>query len=301
MAIKRKTAPKPPRRVPLKRPGSDAKKNVRRVEKPKRSANFSWPRPVNLPLRGTGRAIFSVILPAFFLILFAAVSVGLLYGYRSMTTAEYFSLKTIEIQGNSRLNFREVLEIAQLNDGGANTLAFSISAIEEALARNPWIKDVSVRRVLPDTLIIGIREKEPAFWVLREGRLYYADEKGSLIAPVTPGKFASLPALEVEPGAEEATRGLPDLVRSLRDSRLPLDMASISWVRLSAARGVEIFVEDMHLKISIGLEEWLDNVARLGRVVEDLRRRGELGQVREIKAQGPSVWVEKRADMLVSG
>jgi cell division protein FtsQ len=66
-------------------------------------------------------------------------------------------------------------------------------------------------------------------------------------------------------------------------------------VRLSAARAVEFYVDDRRLKISIGLEEWLSNLNRLGKVLADLRRRGEMAEIREIRAQGANVWVGKSA------
>jgi cell division protein FtsQ len=156
------------------------------------------------------------------------------------------------------------------------------------------VENVSVKRVLPDTLIIGVSEKTPAFWTLSGGILHYADVRGRLIAPLIPGSFAPLPTLEVELGAEDIVAILPDLVKSLQESRVPLDMNSISMMRLSSARGVELYVNDAHLKIFIDLEEWASNLRRLGRTLSDLERRTELRGVQAIKAQGVNVWVERR-------
>lgn len=178
---------------------------------------------------------------------------------------------------------------------GGNTLALSIDDVEKALAQHPWVEEVSVKRVLPGTLIINLREKTPAFWVLHEGTLHYADMRGRFIAPVAPGKFASLPTLEVEPGAEEDTAVLPDLVRSLGEAKVLRGLGAVTLVRLSAARGLEVSVEGARLKIHIGLEQWLSNLRHLSLVLNDLHRRKELPAVQEIRAQGANVWVEKRA------
>lgn len=288
MAVKNTHPARSGRRVSLTRPSSKgAPKRNTRKETPRER------RPVNVPWRRIGNFFSVVGILSVLLFFVGTVSFGLMYTYRLVTTGEYFALKTLEIQGNSRLTSREILESADLTRGG-NTLFLSIDAVEDALSRHPWVEQVSVKRVLPGTLVIGIREKSPAFWVLHEGALQYADAWGRLIAPVHAGKFASLPALEVEAGAEDAAAALPDLVKSLQESRLPLNMAAISLVRLSAARGVEVFVEDSRLKISIGLEEWLPNLHRLGLTLADLIRRGELQDVHEIKAQGANVWVERR-------
>ncbi|MDR2076923.1 MAG: FtsQ-type POTRA domain-containing protein [Desulfovibrio sp.] len=267
---------------------------ARKVVRPRPS------RSLRLPWRGIRRSLLlaaSLSLGAIFLL---ALSVGLIYGYRTLTRGAYFSLKNIEIQGVSRLTSKEVLDIIGLSEGG-NSLALSIDALEGALLRSPWVQSASVKRILPDTLIVAVQEKDPAFWKLEGGVLMYADALGRSIAPVRTGKFTSLPALEVEPGAEGFARALPDLVRSLRGPGAPLDMASVSLVRLSAARGVEVFVEDTRLQITIGLEDWLNNLRRLGRTLVDLRSRDELPLVRAIRAEGTSVWVEKKKTRSLSG
>lgn len=262
-------------------------KNSRTVTKTPRAT-----REINIPWRRIGGFFSSAGIICFLVLFVAAVSYTLIYSYASATTSSYFTLKVVEIQGNSRITSKEILEIAQLADG-ANSLNVSLRNIEEAMSQSPWVKDVSVKRVLPDKLQIGITEKEPVFWRLRDEVLFYADAQGNVIAPVKPGKFASLPSLEVDEGAEQATSALPDLVTSLQESRLPLRMTSVSWVRLSAARVVEVYMKDSHLKLTIGLEDWLPNLKRLSKTLSDLGSKGELSQVREIKAQGSNVWVVK--------
>ena len=284
MALKKQSSARTGRRVSLVRPDGKgvAAKNSRREIRPsvaRRERHFS------MPWSGIGRWLATGAITSSLFILLVAVSVGLLYGYRWLTTSTYFGVSTIEIHGNSRLDSREILKTADLVEG-ANILALSIDAIEDSLSTSPWVEEVSVKRVLPGTLVIGVKEKVPAFWLLHEGKLYYADALGKIIAPVVAGKFASLPTLEVEPGAEDATAALPDLLKSLQESHLPLNLTAVSWVRLSPARGVEVYVDDKRLKISIGLEEWLPNLNRLGKTLADLGRRGEMPDKASANAAG---------------
>jgi Cell division septal protein len=281
------------RRISLTRSGSSGAKNLRK-EAPVFRKTERRPIPFGLWFSRAGRALATLFLFATLLMLVAGMSFGLLYGYRYFTTTQYFSLKTVQINGNTRLSSEEILEILQINDS-SNTLNLSIKTVEEKFSRNPWVRRASITRVMPDTLVISIEERVPAFWVLNGGQLHYADAQGAGIAPVEAGQFSSLPTLEIEKGAEEARHALPDLVQSLRESQIPLDMSSISWVRLSAARGVELYVEGSSLIITIGLEDWLSNLGRLGQTVADLKARGEISSVRSIRAQGHNVWVEKSA------
>lgn len=296
MAVKRqKATPRTGRRVPLARKGGStppARNSKKLPQLPKKKIKVPW--------HGIMQSFSVIIIGIICFFIFAAVSVSLVYGYRYTTTSPYFSLKSIEIQGNARMTSREILEISGLTQG-VNTLALSISEVEGLIAASPWVEEVSVKRVLPDRLIVGIKERTPAFWVLSEGTMYYADIQGELIAPVAAEHFTSLPALEVEKGAEDVAGGLADLVASLKEAELPLDLQTISYVRLSASRGLEIYVGASRLKILVGLEEWLPNLERLGMTLSDLQRRGELDSVKEIKAQGSNVWVEKAAASAANG
>jgi len=221
------------------------------------------------------------------------ISVGLLYGYRYLTNSPYFALKNLEISGNLRLTSREVLDIIGIRKG-MNSLLVSIDDVERKIAANPWVEEASVKRSLPDGLSIRLTEKEPRFWVRYGDTLYYADARGNRIVPVSAGKFASFPSLKVEAGAEDMTARLPELLTSLAASRLALDVAALTEVRLSPGRGVEVVLESSKLVLSIGQEEWGENLRRLAATLADVTRRGEMKNVREVRVHGSRVWVIKK-------
>lgn len=224
------------------------------------------------------------------------ISVALLFGYRYATNSSYFGIKNLEVTGNFRLTSREVLDMVGLHEGD-NALLVSIDAIERGIAASPWIKSVSVRRELPDGFVIRLVEREPRFWVRRNGVLYYADAMGHEIVAVSPGQFASLPTLEVEPGAEDLTARLPELLASFAGAKLAVDVTGVSGVRLSPGRGVEVFLEGEGVTLSIGQEEWSENLARLAATLADLVRRGEMRGIREVRVHGAGVWVIKKGSV----
>ena len=150
---------------------------------------------------------------------------------------------------------------------------------------------VAVKRRLPDAFEIRIRERIPAFWMLRDGVLHYADNRGNIIAPVEPGNFLSLPTLEILQGGEELLPQLDNLARAFQSASLPVDMAGVSLFRVSAAKGFEVFIENRNLVLCIAAEDWDINLRRLGVVLSDLARRGELKTAREVWAADGNVWV----------
>lgn len=52
--------------------------------------------------------------------------------------------------------------------------------------------------------------------MLKDGVLYYADNRGQIIAPVNVGNFLSLPTLEILPGGEELLPQMDELSRAFR-------------------------------------------------------------------------------------
>lgn len=225
------------------------------------------------------------------------LSVGLLYGYRYVTSSPYFALKSLEVAGNFRLPSREVLDMAGLHEG-KNALLVSLSTVERKIAADPWVESVSVKRRLPDGVTIRLREKKPLFWVRHNGVFYYADTVGRPIVAVTPDSFASFPVLEVEAGAEEMTERLPELLASLSRTGLGVNVAAVSRVRLSPGRGVEVFLENDRLVLSIGQEEWAENLGRLAATLADVVRRGEMRDIREVRVHGAGVWVIKKGPVV---
>ena len=235
-------------------------------------------------------------------VLLAAVGAGLLAGlalgslhlYRYATNSSFFSTKTVNIAGNVRLQRDTVLRLAGIHMGD-NSLAISIAGMEKAISQSPWVEAVSVKRVLPDRFDIRLQERSPWFWVRHDGLLHYADAQGAPIAPVESDNFISLPALEILAGAEELLPHMKKYVAGLKGTAIPVDYATISWIRLSPGKGVEVYVENRDIHLSIAPDDWSANLNRLGVVLSDLARRNELSLAREVRAADGSVWVIRKS------
>jgi cell division protein FtsQ len=236
------------------------------------------------------------------MVLLAAVGAGLLVGlalgslhlYRYATNSPFFATKAVNITGNVRLQRETVLNLTGVHPGD-NSLAVSIAGMEKSISRSPWVEEVSVKRVLPDRFDIRLRERSPWFWIRHEGLLYYADELGRPIAPVESANFMSLPSLDIQAGAEDLLPNMKRYVAGLQGNALPVDYAAISWIRLSPVKGVEVYVENRDMHLSIAPDDWSANLHRLGVALGDLARRNELPLVREVRAADGSVWVIRKS------
>ncbi|MYL84514.1 FtsQ-type POTRA domain-containing protein [Desulfovibrio aerotolerans] len=247
----------------------------------------------SVSIGGVGKLFTRAVSMAFMGALVLAVSVGLLAGYRWLTTVNYFALQNAEIVGCSRLGSDHIREVAGLTSG-VNVLSLSMDRMRADLSREPWVESVSVRRVLPGTIHIEVKEKAPSYLVQYQGTLYYADEVGRIIDKVESGQFVSLPQIEVEAGMEKHLPLLADLRRAVSEHQVPFDFGQIAWLRLSWGRGLEIRLMEPGIVLCLGSQNWHRNLSRMNLVWSDLRRRGELDKVGLITAEGDKVWVEKR-------
>lgn len=220
----------------------------------------------------------------------AGLCAGSIWLYGKATTSDFFATRHIDVAGNVRLSREMVLQYGGLKEG-ENSLAVSIAEVERKLRATPWVEEVSVKRLLPDRFVIKIKERMPTFWVHKDGVLYYANESGEAIAPVESRNFLSLPTLTVETGAEDDVAYLPRFMKDLHTGSLPVEAGAIASITVSPARGIEIYLEDREMRLSIATDDWAGNLARIGLTLGDLAHRHELKNVREVRSVNGSVWV----------
>jgi len=240
---------------------------------------------------GLGRLLFSLVRAGLILALFIGVSLGLLAGYRWLTTTDLFALEHIEITGNRHLEDERVCALGEVEPGD-NLFALSIGEVERKLRSSPWIEQVLVRRRLPDSLQLQITEKEPAFWIKKGEAIYYAEESGRAIAPVRAEDFVSLPFLGWETSRSLAAGYLEVLSGWFAQRKAPFSLAEVAWIRFDSGDVAEIFLTDRRLRLLLGCERLKDNLHCLTRIWRDLGRRGELKQSSRVCVYNTTGWVK---------
>lgn len=262
--------------------------NTRAVNKLRRNKMLNNKPKRKLPVWRVLKII--TILSIFGIISFYAVKFSIDI-YDRVISSDYFMINSIDISGNNNVTDEEILASAGVAVG-QNNISVAIEDVEAALEKNPWMERVSVKRVLPDILEIVVQERVPKFWTLENGVMCYADQFGQTIVPVGNVPTQSLPVLEIETGGEIFCSRLPEMLSVFDRSGLPLSVQSASWLRLTRAGGLEIFLEDSNLHLGLGAEDFSNNLVRLSLVLRDLNRRGELPRARQISAYGSQVLVK---------
>lgn len=292
-AQKRKSAAEAPSRL-KKTGGGNRRKAPERERKTPRRSRLRLP-SLHISAGGTVRVLRWVLAISLVACLFYGAGVGLIKAYDFCTTSEYFAVTDITVTGNSQVKTDDILKVCGLRKG-ENSLLVNVHKAEQKLVDNPWIENASIRRELPGTFIITIKERVPLFCARKDNTLYYINAKGEIIAPVTTENFRSLPVLEIGPGGDEALPMVAEFVEEFRHAGFPFDISQISWIRLSAGDGFELYWETRRLRLSIGVENWKDNLKRIASVVTDIEKRKETIMVTSIRASDGQVWMTKSTE-----
>lgn len=95
-----------------------------------------------------------------------------------------FNVKKILVLNNDRVSQKEIIKLSKVKKGNV-LMDYDIFEIKNNLEQHPWIKDVSVQRILPDTLKISVVENKPIA-ILKDSRHHYlVNECGERLEKVT--------------------------------------------------------------------------------------------------------------------
>ena len=219
------------------------------------------------------------------------ISIALLYGYNTAMNSDFFRLKTIEISGNRQLTYDHVTRLMEAGPGDS-ILQIRVSDIHAGLRRDPWVEEVSVKRIFPDRLVVNLEEKQAYFWVRDGGELFYADEQGRIITRVSPGRYVSLPVLHIEGRQEE--HDLDSIVDFLENRNFPFSLQDVSWVRAGSSGLLEIQLAPDGPGIVLDRDLLDLGPGRLKGLWSDLGARQERELVENIMILGDNAWVKYR-------
>ncbi|MCC7220750.1 MAG: cell division protein FtsQ/DivIB [Candidatus Contendobacter sp.] len=213
--------------------GSKRRRGATPLRRSSRSTGQSW-RVWATPLRWAGVAL-----------VLAGVGFGLWVGSQKLRDPAAFPLRQVRIEGVLRNLAESDLQPVASNYLGQNFFMANLEALRTALATNPWIDTVAVRRSWPETVTITLRERE-AFGYWGEGEQEMVDVEGRRFRPEVVRQSGPWPHLAGPVGHEAA------LIRTwgelqalfnpvgLQLTRLTQDERR-AW-RLSFANGLEVYV-----------------------------------------------------------
>lgn len=117
-----------------------------------------------------------------------------------------FEIKRITLRGRGKT------DPAEINDAlgpliGESILHLDLDAARVRVEELGWVRSAAVSRLLPNTIHVSIREREPAAVWQMSGALHLIDAEGALIREIGAYEYSSLPLI-VGAGAPDAASGI---------------------------------------------------------------------------------------------
>ena len=109
------------------------------------------------------------------------LTIALTIGGFLFSISGFFTVDSIEVQGNSHFTAEEIINIAHAVPGHNLLYNPDKKTITDYLEQNPYIKSATVMRKLPSTLVISVHEREEAISFSYDDDFLIMDDEGILL------------------------------------------------------------------------------------------------------------------------
>ena len=181
--------------------------------------------------------------------------------------ARALRIDRIAVRGNERLSTGEVLVLLE-GLRGQHVLTVRLDEWQRRVLSSPWVGHATLRRVLPSTVEVAIRERQPMA-IGRLGRdLYLIDADGRVIDEYGPTYVQfDLPIVdgldEAPSGGEETVdEDRVELARRLLASigRAPALLRLVSQVDVSNTRDAVVLLADDTTRVHLGDDQFAERL-----------------------------------------
>jgi cell division protein FtsQ len=92
----------------------------------------------------------------------------------------YFNVKTIAVTGNRNISSKEIIGLSNIYNGN-NIFYINIKNGENNILSNPYISTVQIKRKLPASVQINVKEREALFYNVKDNKYFVVDKNGVLL------------------------------------------------------------------------------------------------------------------------
>jgi len=251
-----------------------SKKNKKnKSRKPGRSA----PRKASA---GRGTAV-RILLAAIAVMVTGGLLVGagwaVLEGADWVASHEAFRIETVSVSGLRFVKEEDLMAYAG-DPTGSSIFRLDVDAMAERINTHPWVKDVSVRRELPDKVRVDVLERVPLALAVTPDGEFLVDGDGWVLAFVRGKDWDFLPSfvyekrggLDIGGGSSNDVAGALTLLRSVKEDKTELLAGGVVYVD---AKGDPV-LRYRGTNILFGRDDFEKKVLRLTDVIPDVYKRG---------------------------
>jgi cell division septal protein FtsQ len=197
-----------------------------------------------------------------------------------VVSASTLQVRRIVVHGNVRLSAGEVQALV---DGlrGTSILTADLASYRRRLLKSPWVADVVLRRVLPSTIEVFVRERRPMGLSRLGGQTYLVDRQGTVIDEYGPqyGEF-DLPIIDglvrapgsSDPALDERRADLAARVMDAVAQRKDLGRR-VSQIDVTDLHDAVVLLDDDGAQLHLGEARFVERLQSYVDLAPTLRKR----------------------------
>ena len=170
----------------------------------------------------------------------------------------YFRGASNQVHGGDKVGGDEIVAIAGLRQG-MNIWNVDAVAIENKIAKHPWVRRVLVRRDFPRRVVVDVEERTPKA-IVGAGKLYYIDADGVVFKEVDSGENIKYPML-TGIRAEALMQGDPMVRNRIREAVRLVDLMAqrshtLSEIHFEAPDRLVVYPTQFPVAWRLGWGDW---------------------------------------------
>ncbi|GMT47067.1 MAG: cell division protein FtsQ [bacterium] len=203
-------------------------------------------------------------------VLFIALTgvIGMSGVYLYGKTADFMRINRIEVTGNKHLSDKEIISLMKLGQG-ESMLRISSRELSERVLESPWIRDVVIRKELPHTLIVKVKEAEPLALLKRKGHLYIVSRRGEILEELSQ-TIAFLPVIKMDSTKKSLLKEALKVAGIVREEGYFSD----DEIEIIAKTPEEMALKIGDLTVKIGKGNYRRKLARFIQLEDEIVKRG---------------------------
>lgn len=169
----------------------------------------------------------------------------------------YFNIKNIEVSGNRNISSKEIVDLSRLSKGN-NVFYINVQNGENNILSNPYISEVQIKRKLPSTVQINVKEREALFYNTKDNKYFIVDKNGVVLQKKDDIKEMHLVKLdgfdydksEIGKVLKNDDKSKMDIVTDLGGIILnSKNTIGITYIDLNSTIDIKIYFGDMCVKL----------------------------------------------------
>jgi cell division protein FtsQ len=197
-----------------------------------------------------------------------------------VVSASTLQVRKISVHGNVRLSAGEVQALVE-GLRGTSILTADLALYRRRLLKSPWVADVALRRVLPSTIEVFIRERQPMGLSRMSCVTYLVDRQGTVIDEYGPQYYEfDLPIIDGlarAPGSNDASmdeRRADLAARVMEAVAQRKDLGRrVSQIDVSDLHDAVVILGDDEAQLHLGEEHFVERLQSYVDLAPTLRQR----------------------------